>query len=442
MSKRKPCFIAAMVGVSLFYASLAYGQTAPQPQRSQTQTSNIQETIDGILRDFYNKYSLPGGISMAISYRERLVYAGAVGYADKDHKIPLTPEHRMRIASLSKPITSIAIMKLLEEKKISLDDFVFGKNRIFNNQYGMPTYRERHVDITVRQLLEHNTGGWGRDAQNSSGIRLRNIDRILENLPLEHLPGTHYDYSNFGYYVLGRIIETKSGMTYEDYVKEAILKPAGINGMRIGATRSGPDEVDYIATAGEDANSSTNWNPVNIDSAGGWIASPIELMKLLVRIDGFSNVKDILNHETIKIMTTRSKTNNRYALGWSLSQSGNNWYHSGGNPGISSIMARSSNGFNWAILINYRPPDAVRSKFASDMDDLFWQIHRTVKHWHTGTDLSMSPTITAPQSDIGISPPVAAPVPNTPQSINPHTGRPQRTWTNPDLIDLNRGTRQ
>ncbi|MCL2711239.1 MAG: beta-lactamase family protein, partial [Planctomycetaceae bacterium] len=72
--------------------------------------TTAQGTIDNILKEFYDKHSLPGGVSLAISYRGRLVYAGTIGYADKERKIPLTKEHRMRIASLSKPITAIAIM--------------------------------------------------------------------------------------------------------------------------------------------------------------------------------------------------------------------------------------------------------------------------------------------------------------------------------------------
>ena len=338
-------------------------------------SQETKKTIDGILRKFYEKHQIPGGVSLAISYKERLVYA------DKDRTVKLTPEHRMRIASLSKPITSIAIMKLMEERKLRLDERVFGENGVFKNKYGMPTYREKSVDVTIRHLLEHNSGGWGRSMRYSD-----NISRVLET-SLEHPPGTHYDYSNFGFYVLGRVIEAKSGMTYENYVKENILKPSGIDGMRIGTTRSGPDEVDYIATVGTDINPSTYNNPVRLDSAGGWVASPIELLKILVRVDGFPRIKDILDTGTIRTMTTRSKTNNLYALGWSLNQSGNNWYHSGGQPGVTTIMARSSNGFNWAIMVNYQAPDSTRTEFSRDLDDLFWQVFRTVKEWQAGTEL-------------------------------------------------------
>ena len=353
--------------------------------------------IDQILLRFYEKYQIPGGVSLAISRNGRLVYAGAVGYADRNRTVKLTPEHRMRIASLSKPITAIAIMKLVEDRKLRLDDFVFGENGVFENKYGMPTYRGRPVDIRVGHLLEHSAGGWGREA-NFSGIGIRlgtgmrpsDITRVLEGLPLEHLPGTRSDhdtYSNFGYYVLGRIVEAKSGMSYENYVKEHILRPSGIDGMRVGATRSGHDEVEYIATTGTNTNPFTFNNPAIIDSFGGWVANPIELLQLLVRVDGFSNVPDILNRETIRIMTTPSRLNNRRALGWALNQTGNNWWHTGSMPGTSSQMARASNGFNWVILVNYQPPSDVRSQFSTDMDNLFWEIHRTIRNWPAGTEL-------------------------------------------------------
>ena len=354
-------------------------------------SSDTEKIINYMLLKFYEKHQIPGGVSLAISHKERLVYVGAVGYADKDRTVKLTPEHRMRIASVSKPITAIAVMKLLEEGKLRLDEPVFGEKGVFQNKYGMPTYREKPVDITIRHLLEHSSGGWGRSVNyRDFGIRLREIERVLEKIPLEHLPGTHADnssYSNFGYYVLGRVIETKSGMTYENYVKEKLLKPSGIDGMRVGATISGPDEVEYIATEGSNINPSTYNNPAVMDSFGGWVANPVELLKLLVRVDGFSNVPDILKRETINTMATRSKVNNSYALGWALSQSGNNWWHQGSMPGTSSQIARASNGFNWVILVNYQPADSDRSQFSSDMDNLFWEIHKTIRQWHTGTAL-------------------------------------------------------
>ena len=395
-----PLFLTlGFLTLGLLTLGLAFGEeviaqteaTEERPQIASISQHPSTQTIDQLLLSFHEKHQIPGGVSLAISRNERLVYAGAVGYADRNRTVKLTPEHRMRIASLSKPITAIAIMKLWEERKLCLDDFVFGENGIFQNKYGMPTYRDSPVDVRVRHLLEHSSGGWGRETNYSAaGIRLHDIGRVLETFPLEHLPGTHSDnstYSNFGYYVLGRIIETKSGMTYENYVKENVLRPAGIEGMRVGTRRSGPDEVEYIPTAGTNINPSTYNNPVVMDSFGGWVANPIDLLKILVRVDGFSSVPDILNSETIRVMTNRSALDHHQALGWRLNQSGDNWFHMGGMPGTASMMARASNGFNWAILVNYQPPSDVLSQFSSDVDALFWEIHRTIETWPAGTEL-------------------------------------------------------
>ena len=316
MSRRNFYFITVIVGISLFCASFMNGQDMYLPHFSPARLTP-QETIDNILRDFYNQYSLPGGISMAISYRGKLVYAGAIGYADKEHKILLTPEHRMNIASLSKPITAIAIMKLVEGKKLNLNDEVFGEAGIFKGEYGIPEYESRQVKITVKQLLEHTAGGWG-NSKNDPMYPVPHITgeeymrSVIRERPLEHVPGTKHDYSNFGYWVLGRVIEKQSGMPYEDYVKENILKPCGINGMRIGGDTSAADEVEYIGNPNENPYSKS-LSPRHCDALGGWIANPTELLKLLVHVDGFSNVPDILKSETIRIMTTPSKQNPR---GW------------------------------------------------------------------------------------------------------------------------------
>jgi CubicO group peptidase (beta-lactamase class C family) len=348
-----------------------------------------EEKINEILIEFYKKYSLPGGISIAISKDEKLVYANSVGYADKAHKISLTPEHRMRIASLSKPITSIAIMKLVEENKINLNDIVFGENSILGTEYGIPVYKRLPVEVTVKNLLEHTAGGWGNSnndpmftISNKNGKEL--IQDVLKKYPLINLPGTEFNYSNFGYYVLGRVIEKISGMTYENYVKTNILIPSGINGMRIGNNTPETDEVEYITTS-FDLNPNL-LSPFHMDAHGGWVANPIELLKILVRVDSFSGVKDILENETITTMTKPSVKNQYYALGWSVNPA-NNWWHMGSLPGTTTMMARSSNGFNWVILVNYRPRNSKLENFQMDIDLMFWKINRIIQNWPIGIKL-------------------------------------------------------
>ena len=341
MNKTKTLMLAALIFLSLA------GTTQAQTVRNDT-----EKTIDRILQEFYDRHQYRGGISLAITRNERLVYAGAVGYADRNNTVRLTPQHRMRLASVSKTITSIAISKLFEEGKLSFDDKVFGINGIFKNAYGMPTYNGNPVDITIMQLLDH-VSGFGTDAPNNF-----EIETTLKT-PLRNLPGAAYEYSNFGYNVLGRVIETITGMPYEKYVQEYVLKLCGINGMRIGANAPGPDEVEYIRNDALTAYPSNAPGP-----SGGWVASPIELMKFMAHIDNFSNVPDIL----------KSNTPRTRALG-----------HSGRlGQGTWTYLMRESNGFNWTLLMNYVPPDFENI----DRPALFRQIREAITEWPAGTELS------------------------------------------------------
>lgn len=346
---------------------------------------NDRMAIDHILKTFRDKHSLAGGLSLVISYRERLVYAGAVGYADKQLKTPLTPKHRMRIASISKSITSIAIMKLMEERKLNLDEEVFGESGIFRGGFGVPTYENRPIEITVRQLLEHSAGGWSNSgpvdplaAVFKKAVGKELMQTIIREYPLENLPGTKYDYSNFGYWVLGRVIEKKTRMTYEDYVKKHVLTPCGITGMRIGGKVPGPGEVEYF---GENP-SYFPISPMSQDANGGWVASPIELLKLLARIDGFSKVTDILKQKTIKTMTTPSAQNKDYALGWFVSED-NKWWHTGGLPGTRTLMVRRPEGINYVILMNGTPSIAADA----ERFQLILSIKKIIRRWPHGTKL-------------------------------------------------------
>ena len=207
------------------------------------------------------------------------------------------------------------------------------------------------------------------------------IQEVLRSFPLDSSPGSEYIYSNFGYVVLGRAIEKITGMTYQNFVTSNILTRCGINGMRIGFSPPGSDEVQY--------NNLTNeWNPNlffdirRMDSSGGWVANPIELLKILARVDLGNNVPDILRRDTILTMTRPSRQNPNYSLGWSVWD--NNWSHSGFIQGVRTTMTRNSQGFNWVILMNscYTPEMSD-----GDFHELFWEIHRAVPRWSRGIKL-------------------------------------------------------
>lgn len=330
---------------------------------------------------FMRKHSVPG-LSVAIAKEERLVYASGSGLADKDRNESVNARHLFRIASVTKPITSATVFRLVEMGKLNLSDRVFGPNGILGTIYGSPPYRPHIDEITVEHLLTHTAGGWQNDdrdpmfshpAMNHKQL----ITWTLANQPLEFPPGTHYAYSNFGYCVLGRVIEKLTGHGYDAAVQELVLQPCGISAMRISgntlAERT-PNEVVYYD---QDGGSPYKMNVRRMDSHGGWLATPTDLTRFLVRVDGFPVKPDILRPETIRAMTTASKANTGYAKGWCVNQY-NNWWHMGSLPGTTTVMVRTSGRFCWAALTNSRK---ANSTLNADLDHLMWDMISRIHTW-------------------------------------------------------------
>ena len=116
-----------------------------------------------VVQDFMIQYDVPG-MSIAIAKDDRLVYAKGFGIADKSPQENVTVHSRFRIASVSKPITSVTLFKLMEQGKLHLSDKVFGVNGILGTAYGTQPYKQYVEDITIEHLLTHTCGGWQNDA--------------------------------------------------------------------------------------------------------------------------------------------------------------------------------------------------------------------------------------------------------------------------------------
>src|SRR5262249_55641200 len=177
------------------------------------------------------------------------------------------------------------------------------------------------------------------------------ISWVLDNVPLPGAPGHKFGYSNFGYVLLGRIIEKVSKQGYEEYVRDAILVPCGITDMRIAgnrlAERAPMEVVYYSGMAGP-------YDPYIIqgqrgDSNGGWIATPTDLLHFIMHVDG-SEQPSILRAETVRTMATPSTASPHYAKGWVVYEG--DWEHSGALPGTTAIMVRGRDGMCWAGVTN------------------------------------------------------------------------------------------
>lgn len=343
---RLPVYILSFLFISLGSCSKEKIKTEPTPPESD------MEKVDDMVYGYMSKNSVPGA-TLAVSKNGKLVYAKAYGFADKESGERMKVETRSRISSISKTVTSIAIMKLMEEGKLGLEDKIFGDGGILENDFGnRRPYRQYITDLTIKHCLSHHVGGWG-NASNDPTMLQNQLDAsdlvsyIIDNIPLSGQPGKSYAYSNVGFMILGRVIEKVTGKRYEQYVKQDILKPIGITSMEIGGNTLAdrkPNEARYDHASAYTRNFSRR------DANGAWIATASDITRLFVHINGFSSVPDILESSTIQTMTTPPFAYKSYALG--IRVNGSKWSHGGSFSGSRSQWLRNGAGFVSMIMVN------------------------------------------------------------------------------------------
>jgi CubicO group peptidase (beta-lactamase class C family) len=265
---------------------------------------------------------------------------------------------------------------------LQLDQRIFGPNSIFGDDYPWSADGSE-TRITIEHLLTHTTGGWKNDARDPMFLNkeLNHRELItwtLKHMPLAVPPGTSFAYSNFGYCILGRVIEKLTGQTYEQFIKENVLTRCGIIDMQIAGntlTDRAINEVKYYSPAGGDP---YGMNVARMDSHGGWIATPSEMTTFFVHINGFKDTKQLLTNDTLRTMSTPTAANPRYAKGLFVN-SANNWWHGGSLPGTETLSVRTNSDFCWSAFTNTRP------KFrdmTTALDLLGWHMVRSVADWH------------------------------------------------------------
>jgi len=346
-------------------------------------TDAERRAMADVAESFRRSIDAPG-LSIAIARDGRLEYAQGFGTIGHDSGEPLTTSNLFRIASVSKPITSAAIFSLIEDGRLRADDTVFGVHGILGTRYGHRPYAAGIEQITIDHLLTHSSGGWGAEHDpmflNTSLDQAELITWALDAQPPSNLPGKAFAYSNFGYCVLGRVIEQVSGRSYAEYVQERILSPSGISDMRIARNSirdRAPNEVTYYGQGEGSLSDPYALNVSRMDSHGGWIATPTDLVHFATHVDGFNPARNILRHETITQMVSPSPVNPRYARGWNVNAKGH-WWHGGDLAGSSAILVRTSSHFCWAALANTRVASS-----AAAIDDMMWRVVSKVAAWRS-----------------------------------------------------------
>lgn len=357
------------------------------------------------IHDFMKRWDIVGA-SVAIAKNERLIYAKGFGYADREKEIKVEPKHLFRVASVSKLITAVAIMQLVEEGRLSLKDQVFGEKGILNKPPYLNIRDPRVRNIDLYHLLTHSAG-WDkysgdpvfmpyaikREMDAELPIDLETTIRYtLSKRTLDFDPGSRSSYSNLGYAVLGKVIEQVTGMDYENYVNSKVLNPIGIYDMHLGHAmpdKRYPNEVKYYSNSRYHTTYSSfdyrkrvpsyyGGNNLRVlGAAGAWIASPAELLKLMVHIDGLQDKKDILNDTTLHQMThTRP---GHKPIGWVSASYNGIWKRSGTLSGTSALMKKCRNGFSWVVLLNTSNDQG--HEFTYEIDDLMSGFIDSIDRW-------------------------------------------------------------
>jgi CubicO group peptidase (beta-lactamase class C family) len=358
----------------------ALAQPAPNPAGVGEPTPPERAAMARIAQAFMQKYDVPA-LSFTVGYAGEIVHRDAFGLADRERNEQVTPAHLFRIASVSKMITSAAIFGLTEQGRLKLSDKVFGPGAVLGTDYGPPPYNPGINEITVLQLLTHTAGGWTNDNRDPMFTHPRMdhaalITWTLSNRPLDNPPGKHYAYSNFGYCVLGRVIEKVTGRPYADDVRAEVLSRCGVTEMAIAGNTLEERQRGEVKYYGQGENP-YDMNVARMDSHGGWIARPAAIVRFMMHVDGFAKPPNILKAQTIRTMTTGSAANPDYACGWSLNKEGN-WWHNGSLPGTRTIAVRTHSGFCWAAFTNTGSP---KPQFDGDLDKLNWDMVGEVKSW-------------------------------------------------------------
>jgi len=367
-------------------------------------TSETFVPIDHIFNSFMKRWDIAGA-SVAIAKDGKLVFARGYGKADREEGIDAQPFNLFRIASVSKLITAVAIMNLVEEGRITLDQKVFGEGAILHDSIYLNPRDTRAFDITVRHLLTHS-GGWTRRWGDHMFIPhaiatymnipsppdTKTIVQFALSKKLHFSPGSYVSYSNLGYSILGLVIEEITQQPYEEYVKNSILNPLGIYDMQLGGNmpwQKASLEVRYYEPAGSERVKSIydpdemvmrcyGGNDIEaLGAAGSWIAAAPDLLKLTLAIDGDSSRTDIITLEKVKLMTDPGY--GHAPVGWKTTLANGTWWRTGSFAGTSAMIKHQDDGFTWVVLLNSSTWKS--SKFPGEIDRTMRKVFSSMEQW-------------------------------------------------------------
>ena len=300
-----------------------------------------QENRNKIFDEYLNQYiqfkNVPS-ISAGLLHQDKIIWLKSAGIADIENNVPASTSSLYRIASISKPITAVAVLQLWERGLISLDT---------DARAYLPNFPVKKYKFTVRQLLNHTSGIRNyREGEFDSKKFYATTDDALKLLAYDSLmfePGTKYAYTTLGYTLLAAIVEKVSKTSFENYLKDNIFIPAGMHSTLVDKQR----EIILNRVKGyeKDAERKIVNAPLadlSIKVAGGGLLSTANDLLL------FSKAlleNKLIKHSTLEMMIRKSKLKSGkdidYGLGFSVNLENDSliyFSHNGAGTGFSSML--------------------------------------------------------------------------------------------------------
>lgn len=310
------------------FSLLFLAASVAQAQQAAGLPVDKREKVEKAITAQMSRLGIPG-LSIAVVVDHKLRWSNGYGLADIENFVPAKAMTAYRLGSISKPITATAVMQLAERGKLDLDAPI---------QKYCPAFPEKQWPLTARHLLGH-LGGVRHYNGVAEFASTRHYNSVVEGLdmfkndPLLSEPGTKYTYTTHGYAVLGCAVEGASGTRFEDYVRENVFKPAGMDRIRV-------DHVSDIilnraqgyekTQSGELRNSGLADTSYKIPG-GGFISTVEDLAKFAIAMQNSVLVKkETLNNMWVSLKTRDGKETG-YGLGWRVTErNGMKEVHHGG----------------------------------------------------------------------------------------------------------------
>jgi CubicO group peptidase (beta-lactamase class C family) len=346
---------------------------------------SAEPQIGAALQPFVDSGTLAGAVLLVAS-PDKVLSLDAVGFADVAAKKPLRTDDLFWIASMSKPMTAAAVMMLVDEGKVRLDDPVEKYLPAFQGQMVLVESSPERVvlqkpshPITVREVLSHTSGlpfmsNVEQQAHHIDTLPLREAVLSYALTPLKTEPGSKYDYSNAGINTAGRIVEVVSGMPYEEFMQRRLFDPLG---MKDTTFRPSPEQAQRVAKSYRPDSAKTGLEEITIDQlsypltrsdrypcpGGGLFSTAADVAAFcqMVLSGGTFAGKRYLSEPAVREMTSTQtgklidQTNGEggYGLGWSTSRKSTD--PSGGPISGPPILGNCGHGGAYATNMNLDP---------------------------------------------------------------------------------------